>query len=96
MEPIYWAALVSFIIGAFGYIIVRFWIIPIVRYKKAKSRLKASVVGFYKKIPQETEGKNFKKLLSKKDLQQMRGMGMKLVEIHGPIFISIEQTPGPG
>jgi hypothetical protein len=38
MEPIYVAAFISFVIGLFGYIVVRFWILPIGRYKRVKSR----------------------------------------------------------
>ena len=39
MEPIYVAAFISFVIGLFGYVIVRFWILPIGRYLRVKSRL---------------------------------------------------------
>jgi hypothetical protein len=39
MEPIYVAAFISFVIGLFGYIVVRFWILPIGRYIRVKSRL---------------------------------------------------------
>ena len=39
MEPIYIAALISFIVGLFGYIIIRFWILPIGRYLKIKGLL---------------------------------------------------------
>lgn len=38
MEPIYVAAFISFVIGLFGYIVVRFWILPIGRYIRIKSR----------------------------------------------------------
>lgn len=38
MEPIYVAAFISFVIGLFGYIVVRFWILPIRRYIRVKSR----------------------------------------------------------
>ncbi len=38
MEPIYVAAIISFVIGMFGYIIIRFWLLPIVRYIRVKSR----------------------------------------------------------
>ena len=38
MEPIYVAAFISFVIGLFGYIVVRFWILPIGRYIRVKSR----------------------------------------------------------
>ena len=39
MEPIYIASGASFMAGLFGYIIVRFWILPINRYGKVRGRL---------------------------------------------------------
>jgi len=38
MEPIYVAAFISFVIGLLGYIVVRFWILPIGRYIQVKGR----------------------------------------------------------
>ena len=38
MEPIYIAAIISFIVGLLGYIVVRFWILPIGRYIRVKRR----------------------------------------------------------
>ena len=38
MEPIYFAAFISFVLGILGYIVVRFWVLPIVRYIGIKSR----------------------------------------------------------
>ena len=38
MEPIYVAAFISFVIGLFGYIVVRFWVLPIGRYLRVKGR----------------------------------------------------------
>jgi hypothetical protein len=43
MEPIYVAALLSFIAGLLGYIIIRFWILPIGRYLKIKGRLTSDI-----------------------------------------------------
>jgi hypothetical protein len=43
MEPIYIASLASFMVGLFGYIIVRFWILPIGRYVKVKGRLASDI-----------------------------------------------------
>ena len=43
MEPIYVAALFSFIAGILGYIIIRFWILPIGRYLKIKRRLASDI-----------------------------------------------------
>lgn len=39
MNLLYVAAFVSFLAGAFGYIIVRFWILPIGRYQKVRRRV---------------------------------------------------------
>jgi hypothetical protein len=38
MEPIYIAAFISFIVGILGYIVVRFWALPIGRYIRVKNR----------------------------------------------------------
>lgn len=43
MEPIYVAAAISFVAGLFGYIITRFWIIPIRRYSRVKGRLGSDI-----------------------------------------------------
>jgi len=43
MEPIYIASLASFMVGLFGYIIVRFWILPISRYLRVKGRLASDI-----------------------------------------------------
>jgi len=43
VEPIYVAALISFIAGLLGYIIIRFWILPIGRYLKIKGRLASDI-----------------------------------------------------
>lgn len=43
MEPIYIASLASFMVGLFGYIIIRFWILPIGRYLKVKGRLASDI-----------------------------------------------------
>ncbi len=43
MEPIYIASLISFIASLLGYIIIRFWILPIGRYLKIKGRLVSDI-----------------------------------------------------
>lgn len=43
MEPIYIAAIISFAIGLFGYIVVRFWLLPIIRYNRIKGHLASAV-----------------------------------------------------
>jgi len=43
MKLIYVAAFFSFVIGASGYIIVRFWVLPINRYRKRKRAVAATL-----------------------------------------------------
>jgi len=57
MEPIYVAALLSFIAGLLGYIIIRFWILPIGRYVKIKGRL-ASDIGALLDMLQDDQPEN--------------------------------------
>jgi len=40
MKPVYLAALLSFLIGFCGYTIIRFWLIPIFRYRKIKRQIR--------------------------------------------------------
>lgn len=43
MDPIYVAALGSFLLGAMGYVIVMFWIRPISRYKKTRKKISTDI-----------------------------------------------------
>ena len=43
MELIYAAAFVSFVLGATSYIIIRFWVLPIYRYRKRKQAVAATL-----------------------------------------------------
>ncbi len=77
MDSLYWAALMSFIAGAFGYIIARFWIIPIGRYRRVKHQLLRELQGFGQSLCEEKK--------STKDdprLLQIRQLGLKLLEVH--------------
>ncbi len=51
MDSIYWAAFFSFIAGAFGYFITRFWVIPIGRYRVNKRRLEKALVQYRSELP---------------------------------------------
>ena len=46
MEPIYIAAIISFVVGLLGYIVVRFWMLPIGRYIRVKSRFASDLRAF--------------------------------------------------
>lgn len=81
MDPIYWAAIFSFVAGACGYIIVRFWVIPIGRYKRLKGRLTADLARMMEVLPAEVHASP-KAFLSKKRLKEMRRTMMRLVELN--------------
>lgn len=57
---IYIAALISFILGLLGYIIIRFWILPIGRYSRIKRRLASDIGALLDMLqserPQNNEG----------------------------------------
>lgn len=81
MESIYWAALSSFIAGAGGYVIVRFWIIPIVRYGRLKRRLLAGLDEYAESFPADDAARP-KTAPAKKKLREIRRMGVRLVSLH--------------
>lgn len=81
MDPIYWAALFSFIAGACGYIIIRFWILPIVRYRRIKRQLLEQLGNLFGLLPAE-EDASPKGSMGKKRLREMRRQMMRLVDLH--------------
>jgi hypothetical protein len=81
MDPLYWAVLFSFIAGVCGYIIARFWIIPIGRYRQNKKQLVRELEGYQRSLPAEDNAR----LKPGKDdphLLQVRQFGLKLVDVH--------------
>ena len=81
MDPIYWAALASFVSGACGYVIIRFWILPIVRYRRLKRELLDHLVRLYGSLPEEDE-RAPKVSMGKKRLKELRRLMMRLVALH--------------
>lgn len=77
MNPLYLAATASFIAGMCGYIIVRFWLIPIRRYKKVKQTLKSEL----KKIGNDKQS-NRNAGNNEKDTAAIRRQAMQLVDVH--------------
>jgi len=69
MNPLYIAAGASFILGASGYFIVKFWIIPIFRYKKIKQGILQSL-SFY-------NNRSVEKIIEP-DTQQLKDISGKL------------------
>ncbi|MFC1828594.1 hypothetical protein ACFL0O_03165 [Thermodesulfobacteriota bacterium] len=54
MEPLYIIAMISFIAGAIGYIIIQFWIRPILGYRKIKHRIAATLTHFLDVEPSDS------------------------------------------
>jgi len=48
MEPIYFVAIISFVLGSLGYIITQFWIRPILGYQKIKHKVALTIQYYYK------------------------------------------------
>ena len=62
MEPIYFVAIISFVLGSLGYIILQFWIRPILGYRKIKHKVTLTIKSYYK-------SKNNKDISEKINLQ---------------------------
>ena len=60
MEPIYVVAIISFISGSFGYIILQFWIRPILGYKKIKNKVALTIKYYYKSKNNKDTGEKIK------------------------------------
>lgn len=56
MELIYAAAFVSFVLGATSYIIIRFWVLPIYRYRKRKRSVAATLSRYQKVRERDASG----------------------------------------
>ena len=60
MEPIYVVAIISFISGSFGYIILQFWIRPILGYRKIKNKVALTIKYYYKSKNDKDIGEKIK------------------------------------
>jgi hypothetical protein len=60
MEPIYFVAIISFISGSFGYIILQFWIRPILGYRKIKNKVALTIKYYYKSKDDKDIGEKIK------------------------------------
>jgi hypothetical protein len=78
---VYWYYGMSFVAGMFGYIIVKFWVIPIVKYKRLKRRLIFELDAYCAMLPVDAAAK-MKSTPAKKRLRDLRRMGVKLISVH--------------
>ena len=60
MEPIYVVAIISFISGSFGYIILQFWLRPILGYRKIKHKVALAIKYYYKSKNDKDIGEKIK------------------------------------
>ena len=60
MEPIYVVAIASFVSGILGYIILQFWVRPILGYQKIKNKVALTIKYYYKSKHNEDTGKKIK------------------------------------
>ncbi len=60
MKPIYVVAIISFISGSFGYIILQFWLRPILGYKKIKNKVALAIKYYYKSKNDKDIGEKIK------------------------------------
>ena len=60
MEPIYVVAIISFISGSFGYIILQFWVRPILGYRKIKHKVALTIKYYYESKDNKDIGKKIK------------------------------------
>ena len=81
MGATYWASLLSFIAGVCGYIIARFWIMPIGRYRRTKQQLLRHLESYGMALPAEDNAR-LKPGTDNSHLLQIRQLGLKLVEVH--------------
>jgi hypothetical protein len=86
MEPIYIAVLISFIVGLLGYIVIRFWILPIGMYLRIKGRLASDIEAFLDILKAERPQNN--------ESSQIQDQGVS-VRRHCSDLISIYQNELP-
>ncbi len=60
MEPIYFVVIISFVSGSLGYIILKFWIRPILGYRKIKNKVALSIKYYYRSKNNEDIGEKTK------------------------------------
>jgi hypothetical protein len=81
VRNVYWFYGMSFAAGMFGYIIVRFWIIPIVKYKKLRRRLLSELDTYRASLPDDGAAK-LKSAGARKRLLDLRRTGIELLSVH--------------
>ena len=67
MKPIYFVAIISFVSGFLGYIILQFWIRPILGYQKIKNKVALIIKYYYKSKNNKDIGEKIKLQMKEKE-----------------------------
>ena len=67
MKPIYLAAIISFVSGFLGYIILQFWIRPILGYRKIKNKVALTIKYYCKSKNNKDIGEKIKLQMKEKE-----------------------------
>jgi len=67
MKPIYFVAIISFVSGFLGYIIIQLWIRPILGYQKIKNKVALTIKYYYKSKNNKDIGEKIKLQMKEKE-----------------------------
>jgi hypothetical protein len=73
------AVVACFFLGSFGYVILKFWVQPIIRYRSIRKRVIQNLADYLNSFNQEDEGENFHGVINRK-AEEMRRHSMELTE----------------
>jgi hypothetical protein len=73
------AVIACLFLGAFGYVIVQFWILPIIKYRSIRKRVIQNLADYLNSFNQEDEGENFHGVINRK-AEEMRRHNLDLTE----------------
>ncbi|MFO7558335.1 MAG: hypothetical protein R6X10_05860 [Desulfobacterales bacterium] len=60
------SVIACFFLGSFGYVIVRFWVRPILKYRSVRKRVIQNLADYLNSFDQEDEGENFHGAINRK------------------------------
>ena len=95
MEPIYIASIISFIVGALAYVIIQFWIRPILQFKKIKKKILLELETFNNATISISKGSNpdRSKLLRKYSIELSDCYNIELPHWYKLLLNSREESP---
>jgi len=79
MTLLTFAVIACFFVGSFGYVIVRFWVQPIFKYRSIRKRVIQNLADYLNSFDQEDEGENFHGVINRR-AEEMRRNTLDLTE----------------